>query len=171
MTQIINTMDNVEESNIGPLDRVAAKVWLFNHIAGNYEVKPTKADLIQQITLIQEELSETKEAIELDNSKELIKETSDLLVTVLGLCYQVELIGHDLMGGADAVCDDNLAKYPLEERQAQASVEYYADHKNVTLTATHNEEYDVWVLKDQQGKIRKPLGFGKIDLSEFIAES
>lgn len=169
MQQIIKTLDNVEETEIGPLDNVAAKVWLFNHIAGNYAVKPTMKALEQQIEIIQEELNETLVAILADDPTELVDGTGDLLVTVLGLAYQVELLGHNLMEATDAICDQNLSKYPLEEKLANDTISHYAE-EGTHLTKAYNEEYDVWVLKDTANKIRKPLGFGKIDLSEFLAK-
>lgn len=146
------------------------KVITFNKIAGNLTDKPTKQALLRQIAIIQEELDETREAVVDGDLTEFVDGIADVLVTVFGLLGMSERLGVDQEGALDAICDQNLTKFPMNRVEAIASAEYHQS-QGVNTDVTYYNEYGRYVIRnDDTGKILKPENFPKIDLSKYIPE-
>jgi hypothetical protein len=132
----------------------------FNKIAGNLE-NVTAESISNQLSYIFEELTETIDALESGDAVELLDGYCDLLVTVQGLGQKLNAAGFDTQEAEKRVNDNNLSKYiPVNK----------AIHYDPSFTKTLNEEYNVYVLRDSNMKIRKPSGFVSVDLSDCVPE-
>lgn len=134
----------------------------FNQIAGSLDnVTLEKFDL--QLDLIYEEfVVEGITEFENKNPEGFLDAIVDTFVTVAGLMQMAEAAGFDVNEALKRVCANNLEKYPS------------ADEKIVVagdLTVTKNEEYNCWVLKDQNGKVKKPPSFVNVDLEGLFPKN
>lgn len=134
----------------------------FNQIAGN-DSKLTWADMKFQVKLLQDELDETKEAIENKDTVELLDGAADVAVVLFGLIRKLEILGFNVDHALYRVSDNNLSKFPYSEQTADDSLKE-------GWTATYNQSYGVWVIKDENGKIRKPTTFKDVKLGDLVAE-
>lgn len=64
---------------------------------------------------------------------------------------------------------DNGGKFPSSEEVSQKSVLKY-NNENIHVTYSYNEDYKRYVLKDSNGKIRKPINFTSTDLTKYVPE-
>lgn len=156
-------------------DLVKQKVDEFNTIAGNLKKKPTKKQLLAQIDLIQEELDEARDGVNDNDSEEFLDGIGDLVVTLFGLFSQAEKLGHDVMGATLAICDQNLDKFPVypnHDLVKQTKEMYFNEKKTVAIDSVCSDvKPKRHVIKNgDTGKILKPIGFDKIDLSRFIGD-
>lgn len=139
-----------------------SEVKKFNEIAGQLDVV-TEESIALQLDLIQEEYLETVEAFDGKNNVELLDGAIDMFVVVSGLLQKLEASGYNVAEAMKRVTDNNLSKFPA-----------WQDMKGIPLPSdfsgangwTHylNEEYLVWVIRDGNGKIRKPEGFQSVEL-------
>lgn len=137
----------------------------FNVISGKTGV-PSSDDLKNQVRLITEESKELLEAFENEPLINTLQELTDVLVVSFGLLEQFRKLNYDVDGALLAVADCNLSKFTKDEEQAVQSSEYYND-KGITVDVEYNKDYDAYVLKDENNKVRKPLKFKKVNLEEF----
>lgn len=149
----------------------------FNTLCGSL----AKADVVLQLKLMLEELEETaiavKHMIEEDQNNairirpygsiqddwdlvELIDGAVDMKVISDGLLQILEAKGFDVSKALLRVGDNNLSKFPTIEPNM-------ADYDS-RWTKTYNEKFGVWVLKDENGKVRKPHDYVPVDLSDCI---
>ena len=149
----------------------------FNTLCGSL----AKADVVLQLKLMLEELEETLSAVshfieEDDNYSinirpyggvqddwnlvELIDGAVDMKVISDGLLQILEAKGFNVSKALLKVGDNNLSKFPTIEPNM-------ADY-NPRWTKTYNEKFGVWVLKDENGKVRKPHDYVPVDLSDCI---
>ena len=162
------------------------KTKLFNQIAGNI----AKGDIKLQLKLMFEEFEETLKAncqfimSESGDGKdvhiwdnlawsghlptkinlvELLDGAIDMKVINDGLLQILEAKGFDINKALRKVGDNNLSKYPKEK----PDMSQYPDG----WTVTHNVQNDMWIIKDENGKIRKPLNFVPVDLSDCVPDS
>lgn len=138
----------------------------FNSIAGNSgtTVKDFKT---QQRVVYEECIKEVEEALNENNVVKLLDGVVDGLYVVLGQLHKLELMGCDIYGAIEQVCNDNLLKFTSDISIAQKSVVNY-NSVNTNVSYTYNEEYNCYVLKDSNGKIRKPFNFVSTDLSKYV---
>lgn len=139
----------------------------FNNIGQTLENKTEKEAFIQQYKIIAEEVKELYDAVADEDKTETLDAICDALVTTARLIAMAQHFGYDVLGAWEAVCDNNLEKYTTSETIAAYSVGAYKE-AGEDVTATHNEEYGVYVLKDSRGKIRKPIGFRPVNLEAFL---
>jgi hypothetical protein len=145
--------------NFYDLENLRNDTYTFNRIAGN-DKKLTYADLKFYTELLQEELDETKGGVDLENDEEILDGAVDVLVVALGLVQKLEQLGFDVSGAMEAVAQNNLSKYPRNKEDAVKSLK----------PGWSCEEYQgaqLWVIKDENGKIRKPWNFKSVDLKQF----
>jgi hypothetical protein len=150
----------------------------FNTLCGSL----AKADVVLQLRLMLEELAETAIAVKhkiewhckFDELQvvpsmsiytdwdlvELIDGACDMKVISDGLLQILEAKGFDVSKALLKVGDNNLSKFPTTEPNM-------ADY-NPRWTKTYNEKFGVWVLKDENGKVRKPHDYVPVDLSDCI---
>jgi len=138
----------------------------FNDISGSAR-KVTDVDLKNQIELIKEEVKETNDAFEADNIVGVLDGCIDTLFVTLGLLQKLKNLGIDTEGAMKQVAEDNLSKFPSSYQVALESSSEYL-HKYIDVSVEQNEEHQVYVLKDQNDKVRKPKGFVGTDLSKYV---
>jgi len=132
-------------------------------IAGQAQEINQKAKL-QQFNIINEEVQELKEAIEDNNLTEQLDACIDTLVTVFGFMVKLERQGANLSKAMDTTGDNNLSKFPTDRSIAEDTVEFYLT-KNKPTTISYNPVYSKYVIRDNEGKYKKPKGFVENDLS------
>lgn len=146
----------------------------FNTIAGNLSAPPTKQQLLNQLALIKEELEETIEAVEMEDSVETIDGAADILYTLNGFNQMLVKAGYDVVGANLAVCENNLTKFiPAKQEDCMQIIEdsivYYKATFDIDVAEFYNSEYDVFVLKNlATGKIVKPLNYKSCNLKAYI---
>ena len=152
----------------------------FNQIAGNID----KGDIDLQLKLMFEEFEETLKAngqflmsssydsqnVEVytnrgrtTNLVELLDGAVDMKVINDGLLQILESKGFDIAKALQKVGDNNLSKYPKTE----PDMNLYP----VGWTKEYKPKHGVWVIKDENGKIRKPLDYIPVDLSDCVPDS
>lgn len=132
----------------------------FNRIAGNLD-NVTLESIDNQLSFIFEEFSETITGIEEENAKELIDGACDTFVTVAGLLQKLEAAGVDIREAINRVNQNNLSKFvPITEPLLY----------DPQFTVSVDEKSGRRILKDGNGKIRKPNNFVSVDLQD-IADS
>ncbi len=141
---------------------------MFNEIAGNH-VKLSLKDLFNQEKLIAEEAKELKEALDENNPVEVLDAIIDLYVVLDGFATKLEAVGFDISTGLKQTIENNMSKFPDSKEVADKTVEYYSQ-QGITTFTEYNEKYDRWIIKDTNGKIRKPYGFVSNDLSNCVPE-
>jgi len=147
-------------------------VCTFNRLAGK-DTATTKEDLLRQVRLIQEELDETRTAIEQDNPVEILDGAVDVAVTLFGLMQQLENSGYDVDGASAVTADNNLSKFVYSSDFADKTLEYLIELEPYMQfrIEEHQDGFNrVYVIKDQFDKVRKPLSYVKNNLSEFVPE-
>ena len=138
----------------------------FGIIAGKDGV-PSEDDLKNQVRLITEESKELKDTFEMGEPLiNTLQELTDVLVVSFGLLEQFRKLNYDVDGALLAVADCNLSKFTKDRDEAWKSMEEYHD-TGVDVTVDYNEDYKVYVIKDTNDKVRKPIGFKKVNLEEF----
>jgi len=137
----------------------------FNVIAGKTGV-PSLDDLKNQVRLITEESKELLEAFENESLINTLQELTDVLVVSFGLLEQFRKLNYDVDGALLAVADCNLSKFTKDRDESWKSMEEYHE-AGTDVTVDYNEDYKVYVIKDANDKVRKPLGFKKVNLEEF----
>ena len=153
----------------------------FNQIAGNID----KGDIDLQLKLMFEEYLETLKASntflladendsayftfnrffpnEPTDLVELLDGAVDMKVINDGLLQILESKGFNIAKALQKVGENNLSKYPKTEPDM--------DLYPTGWTKEYKPKHDVWVIKDENGKIRKPLDFVPVDLSDCVPDS
>jgi hypothetical protein len=146
---------NLTTKSIG---RAYHSVKEFNDAAENF--KNVDYDSINnQISFVFEELCETITAFESGDTVGLVDGCIDTTITILGLVQKLEAAGYNMAESFKRINENNMSKYipkgkPLVYPKG--------------LTAYYNKKYNVYVLKDESGKIMKPTGFKSVDLSDCV---
>lgn len=141
-----------------------ADVYSFNNIAGNFE-NVDEASLAAQVKVVVEEVKELEKAFAEKNSIELLDGVCDAFVTVAGLMQKMQEAGFDVNKGLTRVCTNNLSKYVNSDDITDNEMREYS---NRGWSVDYNMEYDCYVLKDENGKIRKPDGFVPVVLDDLV---
>ena len=142
----------------------------FNEIAGKLD-NVTLHDCYKQLQLVQEELEETFHAYQVKDYEGLLDGAADLSVVVNGLVMMLDKLGFNVQDALIATAENNLSKFldGKETTRANASVKALAE-QGVTTYLSYNPQYNVFVLKDENNKIRKPVGFVSNSLIRFVAK-
>lgn len=140
----------------------------FNERCGNVDCTPemsladTCATVLPQAKVILEEAKELLKACEEKDEQEILDGSIDILVTSLRL---LSLLGkrYDLMRAAELVMENNHLKYTddvklLEQWVVASPPDIYGESSEVG-----GKKY--YYLKDLNGKIRKWVGFPKVELN------
>lgn len=138
----------------------------FNVISGQAD-KTSIKDLKDQLALVKEELFETEAELEILDFEGIAGETVDLIFTVLGLVQKLENKGINMQKAMKIIAEANLSKFPVLYSEAEESKEFY-EAKGIPVKISYNELYDVYVLKDENNKVRKSVKFVKADLSSCV---
>lgn len=130
----------------------------FNDIAENL-INVDSESIALQLDLIQEEYIETVDAFDAGDTEGILDGSIDMFVVICGLLQKLEAQGYDVAEGIKRVCDNNSQKFP----SLDAGCAY-----NQEFELSVNEKYNVYVIRDKNGKIRKPEGFVSVDLSDCV---
>lgn len=133
----------------------------FNDIAGNL-TNVSLESIDAQLSFIFEELTETIDGLEQGNMVELLDGACDLFVTVGGLMQKLEAMGFNVAHALGRVNANNLSKFPKLG-------ELYREPEGIASVKL-NEKYQRIVLKDANGKVRKPADFVSVDLSDLVPD-
>lgn len=140
----------------------------FNEISGQ-AFKTTKQDIANQVALIAEELKETQEGFENNSVVEVLDGLVDTLYVTLGALQKLKKLGVDTDGAVRQVAEDNNLKFADDEMIANNSMNSYFE-KGIKVRTEYNSKYRVFVIKDENDKVRKPLDFVSTDLSKYVPE-
>jgi len=132
----------------------------FNDIAGQL-IEPNKDSIALQLDLIQEEYLETVDAFDNEDRVEVLDGAIDMWVVVSGLLQKLEAMGYNVEEALKRVTDNNLSKFPSTANNAENSW-------NGDYTPHFNKKHQVLVLKDKNGKVRKPDGYKPVNLSDLV---
>lgn len=147
------------------LNHCITQVGIFNDIAGNLS-NVTHESLLAQAKVVKEEGDELLEAVQHADVNEILKECVDVLVTIHGFVQMLEKQGYDVVGAWKEVNSNNLSKFTSSLVTAEDSV-LSLGMIGVKAVQEYNEQYDVFVIKDEQGKVRKPLGYKKCSVASY----
>lgn len=141
--------------------------YAFNEIANKHN-KTTLKDIEFQYKLILEETKEIKDkGIDQNNVKETLDGVIDVMVTALGLLQKLEHLGVDTNKAMKDTAENNLTKYPSKELTAiQTAMMYEED--GIPVTVEYNSDYELFVIKNWNDKVMKPIDFESNDLSNCI---
>jgi hypothetical protein len=139
---------------------------LFNDISGSASAC-TKKDIGNQIALMQEEVQETYDAYVKGDLVETLDGCIDTLYVTLGLLQKLNNLGIDTEGAMQQVALDNLQKFPISEMVAKKTVKMYSE-KGIEVISKYDVLHDVYVIKDMNDKVKKPLGFMPTNLSQYV---
>lgn len=150
------------------LNEMYESVKKFNNIAGNQDLS-IKGFRNQQGYVHEEAIKEVNDALRDNNVVKLLDGVIDGLYTIFGQLQKLEMLGCNIYGAAEKVCNDNLNKYPISKEEAQKTVLHY-NSKNIHVTYQYNPEYKRYVIKDTNQKVRKPYNFVATDLTEYVPQ-
>lgn len=142
----------------------------FNQAAGKLQ-ELSKKNIEEQLALIQEELNETIADLKAGDKVGVLDGYTDLMVTVFGLGEILKSLGFKTEESLVATADNNDTKFIPGNKLSivDQTLKMYAD-QGVQCKAEYNQQYDVFVIKDMNNKVRKPVGFVSNDLSIYVPE-
>lgn len=140
----------------------------FNDVAGKLDGL-TIRDVHNQLVLLKEELDEGFEAYLAGDMEALLDAHVDVSVVSAGLGFILEKLGFDVDGALLETANNNLTKFIDGEDtcKVDATVQHYKE-QGVKVYADYNSEHNLFVIKDMNNKIRKPVGFVSNSLVQFI---
>lgn len=144
----------------------ASDCYLFNELAGK-DKQCSYHDIYQQCNLIDEEVNEITDGIYQNNPEEVLDGAIDVLVVTLGLLQKLEHLGVDTTKAMQKTALNNFSKFPTDRVIAVSSVDFLKE-QGVDCKFEYNEEYQVYVIKDANDKVRKPVDFVSNDLLDCI---
>ncbi len=151
-------------------------VYKFNDISKQFEGN-LQAGIDLQIDLIFEELAETISAMDegmsdnpnankSDAETSLLDGAADVFVVVAGLLQKLQNAGFDVEKALIRVCENNLSKFPKVIPPTEFN--WYEQQK---WTPVYNDKYGCFVLKDENGKSRKPIDFVPVVLDNLTPKN
>lgn len=135
----------------------ASDCYLFNELAGK-DKQASYRDIYQQGQLVHEEVCEILDGVQHNNPEEVLDGCIDVLVVTLGLLQKLENLGVDTSKAMQKTALNNFSKFPTDRVIAVSSVDFLKE-QGVDCKFEYNEEYQVYVIKDANDKVRKPLDF------------
>lgn len=141
-------------------------VSVFNDIAGNLK-DVTYDKLKAQARVLKEECQELVDGLNNDDKEEILDGAVDVVYVAFGVLQMLDKLGYNVVRAMLKTSENNLTKFPRASNTAVESIDDHADN-GVTVTATYNPYHECYVLKDTNGKIRKPIGYVKNDLKDCL---
>ena len=139
---------------------------VFNEIAEKHEDYSIEA-IRKQFKIIESEFQELSNGVCYNDTEEILDGAVDVIVTVVGLMQQLEAAGIDVSEACNRIAENNLSKYVKDKREADVSVDFYKQ-KGIDVKVNYNLQYDVYMLTDTAGKIRKPSSFKDVYIQDLI---
>ena len=143
-------------------------VYGFNEVAEKHEQASFK-DLKKQLDLIKEELKEMDQGLQANDPEEVLDGVIDVLVTTLGFAQKLQSLGMDITKAMEITAKNNWSKFPVSEAIAIETAEMY-DRQGIDVEVKYSSDYDLFIIKDENDKIRKPSNFVSNDLKSCVPE-
>jgi hypothetical protein len=157
-------MHNMTDYNISDFQM---DCYAFNQIANKHNLTTLK-DITQQYKLILEEVTELKDkGIDSNDPLEVLDAVLDTMVTALGLLQKLEYLGVDVNKAMRDTAENNLTKYPSKELTAIQTAQKY-EEDGIPVQVEFNSDYELFVIKNWNDKVMKPIDFESNDLSNCI---
>lgn len=137
-------------------------VFMFNDMSGQ-STEVSKQDLLNQLKLCSEELNEAVEGVETDNKEEILDGTVDLLFVAFGLMQKLHHAGYNVIGAMQTTADNNKTKFPTSGNVVEETLLSIPGSR-----AIYNDHYNRWVILDENNKVRKPVGYVKNNLKQYL---
>lgn len=147
-------------------DNMYEDVKAFNNLAGG---KTSKDSFIAQVKCLVEEVNETVQGVEDNDVVAILDGAIDTIYVAMGILHKLEQLGVNIHKASNQVCENNLTKFPTSEYEATETVKFY-NNTNVNVHYVFNHDYSKYVIKDENGKVRKPFNFIPTDLSSYVPE-
>ena len=141
------------------------KIYQFNNLAENLNIV-TIDDISNQLDIDYSEVIETIDAFDEKDTTEYIDGLADKYVTLTGLIQQMEALGFDMEEAINRVCDNNLTKFI----NADIDIDSIANLQPANTEAIFIPQHNVIVFKDENGKVKKPLNYIPVDLSDLVVK-
>lgn len=153
------------------------KIYLMNALMGHQQ-EPFTGDvekfwkqMDQQANLVNEETTETLDAIIDRDLEGFAKEVADVMVVAIGLYQKLHDAGINMIDVLDKVCDNNLEKFHRDSEHANETVKFYQDQGVDTFVRVvvmeDGQEYFA-VIRKADNKMMKPHDFEKLLLSNLV---
>jgi len=124
-------------------------------------------ELQNQVKLIVEEVNETMRDAEAKDITGVLDGCVDVLVTAIGLKQQLESLGIDVNLALRLVSENNLGKFTKDHSLAEETAKKYSKDGIPSRVSASNYEGDTYFsIKDNNNKIRKPIGFVPVKLTD-----
>ena len=134
------------------------QILMFNEVSGTLDA-PTSDTVDLYNSLAFEELSESITALEEKNAVEMLDGALDEFYIAVGKLQILERMGMNVKEGLRRVCENNASKYVPNGQPLQY---------DANLTASLNQKYKVWVLRNKEGKVKKHANFVEVDISDCV---
>lgn len=140
----------------------------FNQVAGKLDNVKIQ-DIYNQLLLIKEELDEAFHAYQTEDAEGILDAHCDLSVVVAGLGFILKELGFKVEDALLETSKNNLTKFIAGEdsEKVSATIAMLAE-QGVEARMFYNKENDLIVIKDNNNKIRKPVGFVSNSLIKFV---
>jgi len=149
-------------------DYMYEDVKAFNNLAGSDN---SYAWFKNQKKVLDEEVNkELFPAIDNNSVVDILDGAIDTIYVAMGIIQKLEALGIDVSKAIDQVCSDNLLKFPHTLEDAFSTVKFY-NNKDINVYYEFNSDYSKYVIKDENGKIRKPFNFTPTDLNKYIPDN
>lgn len=164
-------------------------VELFNKLIGT---EASEKSVFNQLERVQEELTETFNAIAIDMNDvrdvpdkkpewhllpyhtfeqkvEFLDGVCDQLVVVIGLIAKMEALGYDVFGALNEVCDNNNSKFTKELIVSQYTQRHYEEELDTPCNIVYNEEHKLYgVRRDVDLKLMKPINYKSVNIEKYV---
>ena len=154
------------------IDDIFSDIYTFNEIAGNTD-NVTQAALEAQLKLIEEETKELVQAFrENEGNAQILKETTDLFVVLVGMIQKLEVLGFDWEKAQLLVGQNNIDKFICsdDEQGIKETHEMYKE-LDIPITLQYDEDFDMYAVVDENGKIRKPKAYKNCDVQKYCPQN
>jgi hypothetical protein len=155
-----------EVRTLGGITGLVHDSFLFNTIAGKAD-NFSKEAVEQQTRLILEEVNELVNALNTNDTVEVLDAAVDIQVVLSGLFQILHKAGFDVANACQLVAENNLSKFTDSLQVAELTVADLAS-KEIEAKIEYNAESQCYVIKDTNQKVRKPVDFKAVELTECV---
>ena len=149
------------------VDDLYADTAMFNRIGGNLKREPTIDNLVSQFKVLESEVKELKEGLDNKDYVEILDGAIDITVVIFGFIQILEKMNFDVEKAMERVAVNNLSKFVRDIQDAIKSRDkYMREGKSVHIE--YDSIHNLYGLKNDAGKIRKPHNFVPVELSDFV---
>jgi NTP pyrophosphatase (non-canonical NTP hydrolase) len=142
----------------------------FQTYCGKLDSVADKTALLQQAMLIVEEANELYDAImDEQGGEQILKETCDNLVVLFGMVAMLQRSGYRVTEAMKAVCDNNMSKFSTTQTDGAYTLAAY-EATELGFFTLKQVDFNKWGVFDNNDKLRKPIGYTKCSVQQFIPQ-